>query len=387
MHHKSLIYILLFVIALFASCDVIHEQDRFIPVAEETGTASILLVEFTGVGCVNCPNAAAEAHRLKSSYGNRLVVVEMHPSDNPFTAAKPEYDYTSAAADKYYRMYGGTASTPLPTGVVNGAEYDGAFFTDFRLWGSAIAEAAAVHTNVTLSLSVSHNGNDISVEINAANSPDGAMLLVWLIEDSLIGPQLMPDGTTNMSYVHNHVLREEIYSGYAATDYTFDYTIPSRYNASQCSIAAVLLDAQGHVVAATTEDRSDNQQSLDDTPLTVLVDGVGAIKADTTIVITEAKTNVITGKEEMEVTGLINYQGTLLVNIERGDADQDDQFCCADRCINTNYELRQQLSFSVNGVSNWFAHYTPEHSGDATVTYTFAPNNVNALRLTIVYRY
>jgi len=34
--------------------------------------------------------------------------------------------------------------------------------------------------------------------------------MLWLIEDDIVGPQMMPDGSTNMNYVHNHVLRGSV---------------------------------------------------------------------------------------------------------------------------------------------------------------------------------
>ena len=372
------------IIAIVAcGCEVIEEGNQLIPV-EQSGKASVLLTEFTGIGCVNCPKAAAEAQRLKESYGEQLVVVEMHPPTNPFTSAKQEYDYTCAASDKYYLRYGGTSATPLPTGVINGQTTNGAYFLDYQLWGAAVAAASQKTTDTELELDLQLNGDNLTVSVTIGNAPTEAMLVVWLTEDSLVGPQLMPDGTTNMQYVHNHVLRDELYAGYAAPINTTEYTIPEYIDIDHCSIVAFVCLADGSVINVKSE--SVSKQPIDDSPLVLLVDGIGTINSDTTIVIDKASANMITGKPEMQVTGMLTYQGTLIVDIEREDAEQDDQFCCADQCVNTNYENQQQLEFSVNGLSKWFAHYTPEQIGETRITYIFAPNGAN-LKLTIIYKY
>lgn len=377
--------ILFFCLLCFlCACDVIGESDRLLPVDGVGGEASVLLVEFTGVGCVNCPSAAAEAKRLHEYYGDRLVVVEMHPPANPFTKAVPEYDYTCAAADKYYALYGGTPSSPLPAGVVNGRRYDGTYFADWHLWGTAVADAASRKVTASLDVAVERQQQDFSIDVSIASVPDGAMLIVWLTEDSLVGAQLMPDGSADMNYVHNHVLRTEVYAGAVATQQTFYCTLSDAWKAEHCAVVAVLTDSEGAVLAVK---RTEAAAPKDDRPLQVIVDGVGTLPSDTTVVIGEYTVNPLTGKPLMEITGSVFCQGVLTVVVERDDALYEDQFCCADMCVNTDYESVQRIQFSVKDMSRWFAHFTPEEPGTATITYIFAPDNINSRRLTVEYRY
>lgn len=376
--------IVFFILIAVGSCEVIKDDEQLIPV-EESGKASVLLTEFTGIGCVNCPKAAAEAERLKQSYGEQLVVVEMHAPSNPFTAAKKEYDYTCSASDKYYLRYGGTSSTSLPAGVINGAMTNGAYFTDYQLWGAAVASAAQRTTDTELEITAELSGESLIVSIETENVPSESMLIVWLTEDSLVGPQLMPDGTTNMTYLHNHVLRDELYTGYAAPSYSAEYTINEDWVAQNCNIVAFVSMSDGSVVNVKSLSLRSEQQT-EQSELLLSVDGIGVIKSDTTIVIDETRNNVITGKPEMEITGMLTYSGVLQVEVKREDPEQEDQFCCADQCVNTNYETQQQLEFSVNGLSKWFAHYTPERAGEARLIYHFAPKGANR-KLTVIYRY
>ena len=71
---KKLLYIFIAAIVL-SSCDVISEGDRIIPVEVILGERRVLLEEFTGFRCVNCPSAATIAHELIEMYVDHIVVV------------------------------------------------------------------------------------------------------------------------------------------------------------------------------------------------------------------------------------------------------------------------------------------------------------------------
>ncbi len=43
----------------FTACDNIDEDDRFIPVERPHSEKTVLIEEFTGARCVNCPDGAA----------------------------------------------------------------------------------------------------------------------------------------------------------------------------------------------------------------------------------------------------------------------------------------------------------------------------------------
>ena len=79
-------------IALLVACEVIPEGERLIPVETEETNRKILLVEFSGVKCNNCPIAAEEGHKLQHLYGEKLVIVEMHPASNALTNGGKNYD-------------------------------------------------------------------------------------------------------------------------------------------------------------------------------------------------------------------------------------------------------------------------------------------------------
>ncbi len=179
---KRFLYIVLAALCL-AGCELIPDEERYKPVDSHTGTRCHVLLEFTGFRCVNCPAASELAQNLQQTYRGQLYVVALHPASNPFTQGK--YDYTCPAADSIYQWMGGDASTPFPAGNVDMKPYEGEWFANSSEWPTMVYEAM--------------NETEIA-------NPDQLKTSYWLVEDSVLGVQAMPDGV-NDHYYHRHVLR------------------------------------------------------------------------------------------------------------------------------------------------------------------------------------
>lgn len=118
-------------------------------------------------------------------------------------------------------------------------------------------------------------------------------------------------------------------------------------------------------------------------------DGIGDIDADTTITITEAEMDPLTGAIQMEIHGnLLLINGTALkVEITRSASGVADQFCCGSNCVNGNLAETETLNFTVaSKMSSWFTHYAPAPGSVYTVTYKFIDGS-HAITLTVNYDY
>lgn len=241
-----------------AACQVIPENDRLLPVETLETERTSLLIDFSAVSCVNCPDAAEEAHKLLEQYGDQLVVIEAHPASNPLTFS-PDYDYTCPAADSLYIAFGGNSTTPLPTGVVNmKLQSDGKYMTAYSSWGSAIfaANNDTTITPINMELAISEK-NDVQLSIlNLSETTLQVNAYMWLTEDSIIGVQLMPNNSINEAYVRNHLLRDNILpnSGktltiepYNKNNISIPYTLPQKVVAEHCHIVAAIV-ANGEVI-------------------------------------------------------------------------------------------------------------------------------------------
>lgn len=209
---KRLLYI--FLAYAFCACDVVHEADRLIPVSLPVVSGrNHVLLEFTGFRCVNCPEAAETAASLQALYGKNLIVIALHPASNPFTQGSAKYDYTCPEADTIYRFMGGEETTSFPTGNIDMKRAENGYFLAPLDW------PARLNTLMADSLWNPNVPCDTSY---------------WLVEDSILGPQLMPDGSTNTHYYHRHVLR-------AIAREPFE-RLPEKCNPAHCSVVTIYTD-------------------------------------------------------------------------------------------------------------------------------------------------
>ncbi len=195
---------------VFGACDTIGEDERK---QEYTGSISserkVLLEDYTGVRCVNCPSAAAEIERLQEFYGDALVVVGVYPQrptglTTPWNATRDQ-DLRTDVAQTWADAF---SIEQFPNGTVNRQEV-----IAYTEWGGAIAEVISDGINyVDLSVSASLP-TDTSVSVSVSGSfvedyeADGTIhLITMILEDSIVVPQQVP-GRIDPGYVHNHVLR------------------------------------------------------------------------------------------------------------------------------------------------------------------------------------
>ena len=225
---KNYIYIVLAALCL-AGCELIPDEERYKPVDSHTGTRCHVLLEFTGFRCVNCPAASELAQNLQQTYEGQLYVVALHPASNPFTQGK--YDYTCPAADSIYQWMGGNASTPFPAGNIDMMPYNGEWFANSNQWPTMVYEA---------------------MQETEIPNPDQLKTSYWLVEDSVLGVQAMPDGTVNDHYYHRHVLR-------GVWDEEAAIVVPEGCRREYLSVLKLYLDTKDkHIVQAyeTTLDSS-----------------------------------------------------------------------------------------------------------------------------------
>ena len=245
---------------LLTGCEIIPEAERLVPLPMQADTVggAHLLIEFTGFRCVNCPTAAATAEQLHQTYGERLVIVSMHPASNPFTQGK--YDYTCEAADVYYKQLGGTASTPFPTGNIDCTPTANGYLSDYQEWPSILVERMSHTTSVHLSAQASLQNGQVQISTTCyADSSQDAVLHLWLVEDSICGVQATPDSVST-TYYHRHVLRdvageaqgENIHVRNVPTLLQASMPMSDAYDPKQCAIVVAIADRKdGHILNVT----------------------------------------------------------------------------------------------------------------------------------------
>lgn len=253
------------VFLLSQACQVIPENERFIPLKTATNARTSLLVDFSAWQCINCPAAAEEAHALLQLYGNQLIVIEAHPASNGLTkppTQHPEYDYTCPAADSLYARMGGTNVTPLPQGVINLSQTsNGGYFASPSEWGALIYSAQQTYDSVDIQLN-RITAEQIEYKLTNWTPRDAhCTLYMYLTEDSIRSAQYLPDSHTT-DYIRNHLLRDAIlpHAGIAVTINAFSehtdtvaYTLPDHVVPEHAHIIAAIY-CNGQVIQAQQTD-------------------------------------------------------------------------------------------------------------------------------------
>jgi len=224
---------------LATSCDYIDEPLQTGGGTDTTGTTvhRVLVEDYTGHKCPNCPAAAAEAEALKNTYGDQVVVIGVHAGF--FASPSPgfEYDFRTEAGDELNNFFGFTA---YPAGMINRLGYlDGNHILNFQAWPPEVSEALLTEPSVSVDINASVSGGQISAtaSITALSELSGAYSVVLAVtEDSIVQPQVsqLPQGGTETitDYVHNHVLRghmngswgAEIWNGNILAGESVDYS-------------------------------------------------------------------------------------------------------------------------------------------------------------------
>lgn len=211
-------------ILLITSCDKIENpiQDGGIgPIDTTTVLRKVLLEDFTGHRCNNCPAATEVAETLHDLYEDQLIIAGVHAPDGFFVNAAnpPNSDgsystyFGTEAGNTYAQNFGVTS---LPKGMVSRREFNGSVTMSEGSWGSAIAEIINQEAILKISfnnVSYDQGNNSISVEIEVEareDLDDDYRCIVFLLEDGIIDWQVNSQASPPdvPDYEHNHVLRD-----------------------------------------------------------------------------------------------------------------------------------------------------------------------------------
>ena len=198
------IYCLLFVLLTY-SCSQISESERFIAVEPATVKRAVLIEEFTGQRCVNCPNAATEIARIQQSYGENVIAVAIHSGPLAIFSRDQVTGLRTELGDTYYNYWGVEEE---PSALINRK----GGVVRHNQWQAMIHDQLQLQTPLSLKVVCQNRTTDgIGVQVSVHSSaPYRGKLQLWLTEDQVVAPQLMPDGTMNAEYVHQHVLRTAV---------------------------------------------------------------------------------------------------------------------------------------------------------------------------------
>ena len=197
-------------LGLMVGCDEVSVNDRLIYVEPPQVSRAVLIEDYTGQYCVNCPRATEEIERLIEQYGDSIVIaVAIHSGPFGKSKGEPSPLYTEVG-DMYFNTWGMSAQ---PIGLIDRLFGSTPFsYTD---WAGGVNYEVAIEPPVSFLTDIDYDAEtgDAAIEVQTIGLDSALVsgkLQVWLVEDSIDSFQLMPDGSREEHYNHMHVFRASV---------------------------------------------------------------------------------------------------------------------------------------------------------------------------------
>ena len=275
---NKIIKILLFfalIIVLLQACDKIEE-----PYEREIngggGNRKVLLEDYTGHTCVNCPGAAGTAHELKDEYKDQLVIIAVHagyfaqPTNEPYTA-----DFRTEVGEELNNFFGIVSN---PAGMVNRIGEGQERILVETEWQSAVGQEVARPADAGITISNTYNEQtrvlNTSLDIKFINALPGTYrTCAYIIEDSIVAPQKNNDPALGPSpdwldFVHDNMLRgslndtwgdlvtdEDITAGSVYTVQCDGFTLNAEWKDRHCAIVAFVYNEDTFEIIQAEEEK------------------------------------------------------------------------------------------------------------------------------------
>lgn len=256
---KKIVILLSCLFVLFA-CEQIDENNRLIKDSNIESQRVVLLEKFTGVGCVNCPEAALIATSLHQQYPENVVLVSLHGDIIPrYTDPIGGTDFRLDVVKEYFDFYGPFSS--LPQGMLNRSNYakENNIILGRNVWASFLRDLLKEAPKVEITNTAKKNNGTIDITINVETKmalTNAVNLVVEITEDGIVGNQMMSDGTLNKAYVHNHILRKVLTSTWGdeisiqkvgdTIEKQYSYTVPEGVDVDKCTVVAYVAERTGN---------------------------------------------------------------------------------------------------------------------------------------------
>lgn len=195
--------------------NVLSDTTYVDPVIPAAQPKNVVLEEFTGVRCTNCPQGHQIIYDLKAQYPGRVISLSCHP----FTSLTAPYSYSvqdlrTQKAQDLFAFLGNAGN--LPIGSIDRKLFSGqsALLVDKQNWSNFTTQQISLSPPVNIDLqrlydSVSRELTVIATVVYTQPVTQDNRLTIALTESKIVTAQL--DGTVHDTfYTHNDVLRDFI---------------------------------------------------------------------------------------------------------------------------------------------------------------------------------
>lgn len=206
---------------------LVKEWPDFSTITNEDPNRNVLIEDFTGHNCSNCPAAATVAHDLHKGNPSRIFIASVHASPQGMSAFQEvnlgqgyTVDFTNQNGLDYGFFFGTTLLNTgffgNPGGTVNRALEGSEYFYASGFWSTKATEVLNSTLKVAIKAKVNYydatKGLFLHTEIEKLDgglADENLGVIVYVIEDTLVAPQNV-SSTKVDDYVHRDIMRGTI---------------------------------------------------------------------------------------------------------------------------------------------------------------------------------
>ena len=280
-------FFIIICILIFSGCDKIEPpftegcNDCCGSVNSGEPIKRILVEEFTGHKCSNCPNGTRILENLTNIYCDHLVIVACHPTNQDFTEPTDfgplSTDFRKEECAEIGEEFGFWG---FPSALINRTNIGNNYFLFTSEWGSVIdnlifnsnGEKISPDLDIDINYelnSFENNEIEISVSIDYFSQlPSNYNLAVLITESNIISGQ--KDGNETIEdYIHNHIYRSAVNGAWGEPievnntiekNYSFAFNSSNNLNwnsdwnnMENCAIVAYVYDTQNNEIIQASE--------------------------------------------------------------------------------------------------------------------------------------
>lgn len=241
-----------------ASCSNIDEGDRLIYVKPAEVGRAVLIEDLTGQRCINCPTGTDIITGIIKTYGeDNVIAVGIHCGPLGFAGNSKRVGLKTDTGDEYYTHWANGTNLGQPSAIFNRKKGKGPI-DNLNNWAAEVGLIISEKANLSVNIANAYDAKTrkLTTKVGAfgVNGTVSGKLQVWIVEDGIKAMQLMPDGSANQEYIHNHVFRAAVNGTWGeevtvkegeTTSKDYSYVLPETWNAENISVVAFVYNDNG----------------------------------------------------------------------------------------------------------------------------------------------
>jgi len=233
---------------IMTSCDKLNAPYATVKTQfDSTHKPIVLLEEYTGHKCINCPLATLKARKLADYYLGKVILMSVHGTSLADPDAKYTLDLRTPEANQWITDF---AIPYVPMALIDRATFGGAYPVGADLWGAAVeAEMLKpVMTGLKVQASFNTDTKEITANVTAwfkRKLASSANICLYIVEDSIQGMQANKDTAAGPTpdidpYYFNETFRASMNGPYgelltSSVDTTKTYSYSKKFTVTNTS--------------------------------------------------------------------------------------------------------------------------------------------------------